>query len=215
VVSLSLHHSADLNLTSRVETDVDTLASRIEKASPTLALQIGPFLEEIKQTLQYMAVLNVTTPVVIYPLLLSKDNHFKDGVCFEVIRRKKRTDILASGGRYDSLIASLALHKGPTSVPVCAVGVEIAVDNIVRALASYQSASVKTLIKEQRSFGFWSPRRCDVYVISYQPGHIQERLEVASLLWEQGISTDVMYESGLPDVELGNYLELCAREGIL
>jgi histidyl-tRNA synthetase len=74
---------------------------------------------------------------------------------------------------------------------------------------------VKNLLKEQRSFGFWSPRRCDVYIVSYQPGYLSERLEVAALLWRHNISTDVMYESSLPDSEHENYLELCHREGIL
>jgi translation initiation factor 2-alpha kinase 4 len=74
---------------------------------------------------------------------------------------------------------------------------------------------VKNLLKEQRSFGFWSPRRCDVYIVSYQSGYLSERLEVAALLWRHNISADVMYESGLPESEHENHLELCHREGIL
>jgi translation initiation factor 2-alpha kinase 4 len=77
----------------------------------------------------------------------------------------------------------------------------------------YQSSSVKTLIKEQRSFGFWSPRRCDVYVVSYNPGYLQDRLETTALLWRYNISADIMYESGLGEHE--NYVDICAREGIL
>lgn len=95
------------------------------------------------------------------------------------------------------------------------MGVEIAIDKITAVLATYQGTIVKTLIKEQRSFGFWSPRRCDVYVVSYQPGHLHDRLEVAAMLWHHGISTDIMYESGLPDAEQENHLDVCLREGIL
>jgi eukaryotic translation initiation factor 2-alpha kinase 4 len=54
-----------------------------------------------------------------------------------------------------------------------------------------------------------------VYIVSYQPGYLSERLEVAALLWRHNISADVMYESGLPDSEHENHLELCHREGIL
>jgi hypothetical protein len=36
--------------------------------------------------------------------------------------------------------------------------------------------------------------RC-VYVVSYHPGYLQERLEVAAYLWQHNISTDLMYES--------------------
>jgi hypothetical protein len=54
-----------------------------------------------------------------------------------------------------------------------------------------------------------------VYIVSYQPGYLSERLDVAALLWRHNISADVMYESSLPDGEHENYLELCHREGIL
>jgi hypothetical protein len=98
---------------------------------------------------------------------------------------------------------------------VCAVGLQISLEKILIALAAYQAVSVKNLLKEQRSFGFWSPRRCDVYIVSYQPGCLSERLEVAALLWRHDISADVMYESSLPDGEHENHFELCHREGIL
>jgi translation initiation factor 2-alpha kinase 4 len=98
---------------------------------------------------------------------------------------------------------------------VCAVALQISLEKILVALAAYQAVSVKNFLKEQRSFGFWSPRRCDVYIVSYQPGYLSERLEVAALLWRHNISADVMYESGLPDGEHENHLELCHREGIL
>jgi len=98
---------------------------------------------------------------------------------------------------------------------VCAVGLQISLERILIALAAYQAISVKNLLKEQRSFGFWSPRRCDVYIVSYQPGYLSERLEVAALLWRHDISADVMYESSLLDSEHENHFELCHREGIL
>ena len=115
---------------------------------------------------------------------------------------------------YDSLISRLSQLK-PNPEPICALGIQIAVEKITAALASYQSASLKTLVKEERSFGFWSPRRCDVYVVSYQAGYLQDRLEVVSFLWQHNISADLMYESGLPDGDHENHLDICAREGIL
>lgn len=74
---------------------------------------------------------------------------------------------------------------------------------------------MKTLVKEQRSFGYWSPRRCDVYVVSYQPGYLADRLEVASLLWHHHISADVMYEASVTDADHENHVDACFREGIL
>jgi eukaryotic translation initiation factor 2-alpha kinase 4 len=96
-----------------------------------------------------------------------------------------------------------------------AYGLQIAVEKILASLASFQGSSVKSLVKEARSFGYWSPRRCDVYVVSYQPGHLQERLEVVSWLWSHNISADLMYESGLQEVDQESYVDMCVREGIL
>jgi hypothetical protein len=38
-------------------------------------------------------------PIVLHPLAIGKGGYFKDGISFEITRRKKRADIFASGGR--------------------------------------------------------------------------------------------------------------------
>lgn len=116
--------------------------------------------------------------------------------------------------RYDNLIAQYSSAK-PRSDPICAFAVQIALEKITVVLAAFQSTSVKALVKEQRSFGFWSPRRCDVYILSYQPGYLQDRLEVASLLWQNNISADIMYDANLIESENESHVDLCTREGIL
>ena len=52
-----------------------------------------------------------------------------------------------------------------------------------------------------------------MYVVSFNPGHFNDRLEVAGLLWKNGISADVMYESGLTGNE--DQMALCDDEGVL
>lgn len=51
--------------------------------------------------------------------------------------------------------------------------------------------------------------------MSYQPGHLQDRLEVAALLWQNNISADIMYDATLAEAENESHVDLCAREGIL
>ena len=115
---------------------------------------------------------------------------------------------------YDNLISRHVPLKSQVE-PICAMCLQIAVEKITVALASFQSSSVKALVKEERSFGYWSPRRCDVYVVSYHPGYLVDRLEVVSYLWQHGISADFMYESGLPDSDFESHVDMCVREGIL
>jgi translation initiation factor 2-alpha kinase 4 len=98
---------------------------------------------------------------------------------------------------------------------LCAIGIQIALEKILAQLALFQSNYVKNLIKEERSFGYWSPRRCDVYVVSYHTGYLQDRLEVVSYLWQHNISADIMYESAISDIEHERLESVCEREGIL
>lgn len=58
-------------------------------------------------------------------------------------------------------------------------------------------------------------RRCDVYVVSFQPGHLDVRLEVVALLWRNGIRADLMYENSVSDTNMEALVERCYNEGIL
>lgn len=81
-------------------------------------------------------------------------------------------------------------------------------------LVEYQKLSMSHL-KVQRSYGYWSLRRCDVYVAAFQPGLLLERLELVSLLWRNGISADLMYEGSVQNSNAEDIQEQCTREGIL
>jgi eukaryotic translation initiation factor 2-alpha kinase 4 len=96
--------------------------------------------------------------------------------------------------------------------PSRAVVLQISVERIAASVLKYLRTS-QAIPREPRTFGYWSPRRCDVYVVSFNPGHFNDRLEVAGLLWKNGISADMMYESGLAGNE--DQTALCHDEGVL
>ena len=90
------------------------------------------------------------------------------------------------------------------------------IEPLVTALAESLSLSVPRLLKEQKSFGYWSPSRCDVYVVSFQKGLMAERVELTATLWSNGIRADVMYESAIETTsDPMAYVSTCAQEGIL
>lgn len=211
-----LRSTADeLEVLAEIDEDIDTLIYRLEKLSPALVNLIQPFVAELKQTVDFAKTARVMRPLFFHPLMFgTHNNHFKDGVLIQIVKRNKRSDVFAMGGRYDNLMSRYIPLKSQIE-PVCAMGLQIAVEKITVALASFQSASVKTLVKEQRSFGYWSPRRCDVYVVSYHSGHLQDRLDIVSYLWQHNISADFMYEAGLPESVNENHHDMCIREGIL
>jgi len=206
----------ELEILMDIEEDVDVVIGKLEKVSPQLIPMLQNAINDVKNTISFASASGVTRPILFHPLFMmnSPSTYFKDGVCFEVARRTKRSDILALGGRYDHIISRYSPPK-PKSDAICAIGVQISLDKITSALASFQSASQKSLLKEHRSYGYWSPRRCDVYVVSQQEGYLADRLEVTSLLWQNNISADLMYESGLQTTEFENVVDQCSREGIL
>lgn len=134
--------------------------------------------------------------------MYSYNNHFyKNGMVFETVADtidSKRKDVLAVGGRYDWLVQ----HFSPpnASSRLRAVGVNIAVQKLIRHLDLHQSEQVKYLMKakneKMRSFGLWAPKRCDVYVASYGKVLIQERLDIVQDLWNHGIRAEFQYNDG-------------------
>ncbi|KAI9060398.1 Serine/threonine-protein kinase [Trametes sanguinea] len=204
-----------LEVLSETYESVDAFAERLERSFPVLREMLDEHIQDIRTTVQFAIASGVARPLKVNPLMLNNRSSYYTGVCFEVVRKNKYTDVLATGGRYDDLIRVYSPPK-PKGESSCAVAVQIYLERITAALAAYQSASLRTLLKEQKSFGYWSPRRCDVYVVSYQPGYLTERLEIAATLWKHNISADVMYEASLRGmVESENYVEQCSREGIL
>lgn len=80
--------------------DIDAFISRLEKMSPALVTLIEPAVEEVKRTARYANAAGVSRAIYFHPLMLgSHHSHFKDGILVEVVRRGKRQDVLAAGGR--------------------------------------------------------------------------------------------------------------------
>ncbi|CAE6484348.1 unnamed protein product [Rhizoctonia solani] len=173
--------------------EVAPLFNRLEKVSLEDSPRLIDALEEIKRTLTLARLMGVKRKIFITPWspsMLSQVD-FTGGLVFEA-RGAKRTDIYARGGRYDPLITKLTIPNRRT--PIRAVAVQISMDRIASALADYLSSSVKSMVKEERSFGYWSPSRCDVYIASFQLGLLHERVELLRDLWSHRIRTDMMYE---------------------
>ncbi|KAF8682663.1 Anticodon binding domain of tRNAs [Rhizoctonia solani] len=192
---------------------VAPLFTRLEKISLDDNPRVFDALEEIKRTLTLARLMGVKRKIIIAPWSPSMLGQvdFTGGLVFEA-RGAKRTDIYARGGRYDPLITKFTVPNRRT--PIRAVAVQISMDRIASALADYLSSSVKSMVKEERSFGYWSPSRCDVYIASFQPGLLHERVELLRDLWSHRIRTDTMYEEATQQSG-DEHVRMCKREGTL
>ncbi|KAG6834919.1 hypothetical protein H0H93_006386 [Arthromyces matolae] len=118
--------------------DVDNLMSRVERLSPALVGLMEPYVQEVKKTIEFARATKVSRSIFFRPLMLSSHNaYFKNGVLVEVVRKNRHSDVLASGGRYDHMI-NLHGPLKPQVPKVCAIGLQIAVEKITVALASFQ-----------------------------------------------------------------------------
>jgi hypothetical protein len=74
---------------------------KLEKTAPSLVDVVLPYLEGIKQVVTFAAALSpgILSRMTFVPLMLYQETCFKDGFYFEFYRGKKKSDILAWGGR--------------------------------------------------------------------------------------------------------------------
>ncbi|KAL5519904.1 hypothetical protein ACEPAG_1564 [Sanghuangporus baumii] len=187
---------------------------RLEKSSSPLAGIIKPYLQEISKVVTLATSAGLTNTIRVQPLMVGRRHEFfKDGVGIEVVNPTKRADILAVGGRYDHLISQFYPPSVKTKrEPFVAIGVQIALERITSAIATFQKKFLKT---NQRAYDYWHARRCDVYIVSFQPGFLDMRYELAALLWRHGIRADLMYETGVFDTDMEGLADRCYNEGIL
>ena len=79
---------------------MDAFVERLDKSSPLMRTLLDPYIKDIRSTIYFTQISGVTRPIQIDPLLLGHRNaYFANGVCFMAVRKNKRTDVLAAGGR--------------------------------------------------------------------------------------------------------------------
>ncbi len=85
---------------------------RLDKLSSPLLEMIRPAIEEIKTVVKTASLAGVSRPIKFYPLMVG--NHLKDfkhGILVEVVRRSKRIELLAAGGRQLVPHHNLSFHS--------------------------------------------------------------------------------------------------------
>ncbi len=201
---------------SMVLDDLVVVKQRMMALFPTEKVAIGSAFEEIENTIAYARILGISLPIKVKPTLFRSHEFYRNGIFFETVRRGKR-DVIAAGGRYDSLLKHFRGPKG-TSGPsrdLHAAGMSIAIDRLAYHVGKYESAiSTRLLtrdVESERSFGLWSPARCDVYVASFGIDQMSMRLEVVGELWKAQISADLQYD----DLPMENIMADCLQQNIL
>ncbi|CAG8527185.1 5428_t:CDS:10, partial [Acaulospora morrowiae] len=188
-----------------IKGDLELITSAFKRLIPTdlMRARIQEIIDDFQLLLKYAKCLGVHYEIRFAPLL-TYNNHYHDGIIFQVLDDNNHKDVLAAGGRYDTLMQRF---HNPVQVgnkqPVYAIGVNISVQKIVYTLRSYQS----DLLKMNQA------KKCDVYVASFGKVLLEERLDLVRELWAHNIKADFMYEEP-PDFTPGILTSFCKKQGI-
>ncbi|KAF8940243.1 hypothetical protein EDD21DRAFT_369155 [Dissophora ornata] len=197
--------------------DLETVAKALEDliTAEPMKTRIKEALGELRLLMTYCKNLGVRHRIVFSPLLMYNNQYYKGGMMFQAVDDAKRKNILAAGGRYDSLIQQFRhpVIGGPHR-KVYAVGVNLAMQKFISAMSQYHSEHFRHFMANNKSnrshgvsvgsnpndeggsFGLWAPKRCDVFVASFGKVLLQERLELVKELWAHGIKADYMIDDG-------------------
>ncbi|KIY32862.1 PEK/GCN2 protein kinase [Cryptococcus gattii E566] len=158
-------------------------------------------LDDMANVINSARACGVSRKILFRPTLAKHSEFFRGGFMFECVKKGKQKDVVAYGGRYDSLLEHFkqpAMHS--QSRRVFGVGMSIAVDQLARIVSRYESSLSRRLMEkpneDERSFGYWSPARCDVYVASFPQVDLAHRLQIIGELWRAGIRADFQYDDG-------------------
>ena len=144
-------------------------------------------VEQLRSIYDHLQQFGLRCKVIFEPLLAYHHQYYKTGCMFQIALVSKKLNILAAGGRYDSLVNSF---KHPsTHHKICAVGVNIAMDKICDLVELDRAQT-----RHHTTANDLVPRRCDVLIISLVKPIIDEKLALCAELWKNNIKADYTVE---------------------
>lgn len=147
---------------SNLSDDIDVVQTKLERLlAVDHRARLSRAVRELKEIIQSAAKFGVQRKFLFTPLLVVNSSLYSGGMLFQLVKTGKRRDVLAAGGRYDSLLkrfSSPTLSKPPAK----GVGCQLAVGKLALALAQDENIPrlMSKTVEEERSFGRWAPRRC-------------------------------------------------------
>lgn len=167
-------------------------------------------VHSMKQLLQGMELLNLTefSSIRIDFGLNPREDHYSSGLVFQaviddpILQKKKvlatNLEVIAEGGRYDTLIARYRLQAQTSTVG--AVGVRFAMDKI--ALRVLNAINLSTL-DQKTVLVCTAGRSADTLL---------QRMKIAQMLWNEGIAADFFHSDGMPLEDLESYCDSCGMQ---
>ncbi|KAG9236637.1 anticodon binding domain of tRNAs-domain-containing protein [Amylocarpus encephaloides] len=157
----------------------------------------------LREVVDYTKRFQVRSKIYVSPLCSIKERFCKGGLVFSCLYGKKVKDVLAAGGRYDSLIKEHRHRIGTSFQQRHAVGFNLGLERLVKHPKSGHKGSKKL---DDDSNGIWNTKRCDVLVASHDPTILRTGgIDVVQSLWNNDISAELAQDCRSPEDLLSKY----------
>ncbi len=223
LVELGLSEQCGTSLINYLENEgtaahVGNLLRHIVRSKKPYASDVKAGLSDLEFIVSHAKAMGVKCEMKVFPSLVYNPGHFSGMVC-QLVRRKKRGhEIMAAGGRYDTLVQNFAIsfnladqqRKQPTAdvekeqAAAAAVGISLSMERLVAALG----AGVETHFSA-----------AEVVVYPQNTSSRERSLGLVSKLWSLGIrcviadSTVTLDEAQESAFEFSASLIVIVREG--
>lgn len=160
---------------------------------------------------EYLKRFGISRRVFFSPLSSLNEKFYRSQIMFQCLFDTKKRDILAAGGRYDSLIKDQQpFYSTPTSTfSPHAVGTNIAWDRIVTSMVRHQRQSNNVFLKRPDAFETpisWYPRRADVLIASFDPATLRSvGIKLVGELRAHDIAAELAIDALSTDELLSHY----------
>lgn len=164
------------------------------------AEKLSPLFARLDQVITYTKRYNVKRNIYISPLSNYRESFYKGGVMFQCAYSGRRWDVLASGGRYDSLIQEFKPKIGSVHDNIYhAVGFTVSFNKLKTVLSQCikKSSSSKGSGKQSEGdMSIFGEKRCDVLVASFDSEVLRSQaLNVLQELWTNNITAELANEA--------------------
>ena len=161
-----------------------------------LAEKAIPIFAHLSTVIGYMKQLGVGRKTYIAPLSSFNEKFYKGGIMFQCIFDKKTKDVLAAGGRYDSLITEHRSKLQGHGSTRHAVGMNLGWDRLITSMARYRKNAGKPgFLKkplDTERLEEADIRRCDILVASFDPSVLRSTgVKLVADLWAHDLSAEL------------------------
>ncbi|QBZ63407.1 hypothetical protein PoMZ_05088 [Pyricularia oryzae] len=160
--------------------------------------QVSQPLAHLKEVWEYCKKLGVRTKIYVAPLWSWNEVFFSGNMMFACLFDKRSREVLAAGGRYDSLIKE---HRprisGSHFQERHAVGFGMNWEQLAHVSAKSSKKRAGAADEETNLF---ATKRCDVLIASFDPSLLRTTgLELLQTLWAHGISAELARDARSPE----------------